>query len=472
LLVVTPASAQTPILDGLRLVEQGQYEPALRILLPEYLSRPTGPVAYAVGRAYDGLRDEPRALRFYTQALSHGSLETTTRQHARRRKRVLTERLRNRPQKATLSIQATATGAAVLLDGDPIGRTPLSGVLVPPGRHVIRVEHENYDPWERTVTLVAFEPVHFDVRMTDKPTSVLVNTEPAGATASIPGSPPCITPCLFALRQGTYSLTLAQDGYQTLVHEFPKPPGDMLELRLQLVPLGGQAVSASGFLLVQVDQAGAQIQIDGRVVGISPMTQPIAIATGAHQVTVLRGGYRTHQQQVQVSPGQMATVSVLLQRGSAVQPQSQPQPQPQPQPLPFQGMSTPTPAFDQNGPDHTWAWVLIGSGTGLILGGGGLLGAALYNQHSYDTTTRFKIGNQLFISGYTQPQVADLEQTTKVEMISAYTLFGVGAAALTTGLVLLFMDETPEGDALRAPSLGLSPLFGPGLTGAAASVRF
>ncbi len=58
-------------------------------------------------------------------------------------------------------------------------------------------------------------------------------------------------------------------------------------------------------------------------------------------------------------------------------------------------------------------------------------------------------------------------------MIASYGLYAVGAGLIVAGIVVLTSEPDPDpNNRLRAPSLGVAPLIGPGITGAQAEWRF
>ena len=115
----------------------------------------------------------------------------------------------------------------------------------------------------------------------------------------------------------------------------------------------------TGTLAITAEQIGAEIIIDGELVGNSPL-QPIEeVEPGEHQVQVSMEGYLDDERTVEVVAGEVATVSVTLQ----------PEPPPPPPPPPS------TPIWRR-----WWFWTAIGAvvvGTGLGVGlGVGLSGDA------------------------------------------------------------------------------------------------
>ncbi len=62
-----------------------------------------------------------------------------------------------------LSVTSEPTGARVLVDGQPVGTTPLGPLATTAGEHTLRVEAPGYVAVERTVTLQPGEPQRLEV---------------------------------------------------------------------------------------------------------------------------------------------------------------------------------------------------------------------------------------------------------------------------------------------------------------------
>jgi serine/threonine-protein kinase len=70
------------------------------------------------------------------------------------------------PVTARLSVTSDPGGATVRLDGKTIGTAPIAAVVVPPGRHELRVEKKGYAPSVRRIEAVAGEPIDVRARLT------------------------------------------------------------------------------------------------------------------------------------------------------------------------------------------------------------------------------------------------------------------------------------------------------------------
>ncbi|MEC8023946.1 MAG: PEGA domain-containing protein [Myxococcota bacterium] len=477
LLTSYQAHAQSPLSEGTRLLEQGQFEKALELLLPEYANAPDAVLAYTIARCYEGLKDDPRALRFYSSALSmRRGLTREEAKRTKRRRRAIKKRLRKRPKKGTLTVTSEATGAVIRLDGVEIGRSPLTGLLVRPGPHRLRLEHPNWEAWDTRFTVNAYESITLHAKMRDKPTDVLIHTEPAGAKAKISGTDiACVTPCLVPLRRGTYQLMIMRPGYDPVVHELKKEPGMLKEVRLKLTKGGMPATppagiaptprvvppSGQGIIQLDITPPGAQVAVNNILRGTSPLVAPITAAPGIAKVVISLPGYETWTAQVQVTSGNTTALRVQLVPGNSQSTEESVMP------------AATSNANDTNG-DRTTGWALLGTGIAVSVGGALMVALpTILNERAINLATRFQIQGQQYISSVTRQQALDLEQEAKVWSYVGYGAIGVGVGLIIGGAVLVSQNQHMS-DTLAGtnPVVSLTPVFIPGGGGASATWRF
>jgi tetratricopeptide (TPR) repeat protein len=84
------------------------------------------------------------------------------------------------------------------------------------------------------------------------------------------------------------------------------------ELRTRAEELLGQMRAQMGKLDVRANVEGAEILVDGVVVGSSPLAEPVDIGPGWHVVEARRTGYRSEPQRANVTTGETATVALAL----------------------------------------------------------------------------------------------------------------------------------------------------------------
>lgn len=67
-----------------------------------------------------------------------------------------------------------------------------------------------------------------------------------------------------------------------------------------------------GSLVLEVAEPQAQVKIDGRVVGVSPLTQRIDLAMGPHDIRVDKAGFIAWAKTVEVAPNQVTVTPVSM----------------------------------------------------------------------------------------------------------------------------------------------------------------
>jgi hypothetical protein len=112
-----------------------------------------------------------------------------------------------------LAIRTDPPGAKVLLDGAPLGATPLERVVVKGRARRLRVEKAGYEPLEREL---GPEEGNLHLALRPAPFAVAVHSEPAGAEVLLDGRPAGLTPLerLEVPGEGRHTVKLRLDGYQ------------------------------------------------------------------------------------------------------------------------------------------------------------------------------------------------------------------------------------------------------------------
>lgn len=116
------------------------------------------------------------------------------------------------PITGSLSVSGNVTGAEVYIDGERMGFTPvnLKNVLI--GSHSIEVKHPNYKTYSSTVEVKRNERVSHTFTM-DETCSVIITSNPSGATLSIDGNNVGKTPYTFHGTVGEHRITMNARNY-------------------------------------------------------------------------------------------------------------------------------------------------------------------------------------------------------------------------------------------------------------------
>ena len=82
--------------------------------------------------------------------------------------------------------------------------------------------------------------------------------------------------------------------------------------RAQVLKMLAQARAKVGAVMVTVSPAGAEVLVDGEVVGVAPLVAPVFVEAGGHRVEVRAEGYERGEQAMVVGPGREIAVNLLL----------------------------------------------------------------------------------------------------------------------------------------------------------------
>ena len=150
--------------------------------------------------------------------------------------------------------------------------------------------------------------------------ALLVHSTPAGATVTVDGVARGATPvAVRGLDVGTHAVAISRPGYRGVERQVvltPERPSRTLEIELQSLPraVPPAAVVADGSLVVDSRPAGAAVFVDGRRIGVTPLTLR-TIAPGAHTVRLEHAGYRPVTTTIEVKAGERARVAARLEGG-------------------------------------------------------------------------------------------------------------------------------------------------------------
>jgi serine/threonine protein kinase len=135
--------------------------------------------------------------------------------------------------------------------------------------------------------------------------TLVVQTNPSGATVEVDGQPRGVTPLSLDLSPGRHTLKLANEGN---IRSMPITiaAGGQLSHLIELP----RAASLLGELQVRTEPAGAQVTVDGHVYGRAPLTVE-GLAPGTHSV-VLENEQGAMTQEVKIEAGTTASLVVPM----------------------------------------------------------------------------------------------------------------------------------------------------------------
>jgi outer membrane receptor protein involved in Fe transport len=288
---------------GRRDFAKGDYESALAHFMYSNRLAPNRNVLFNIATAFEQLHRYVDAHRYYVDALE-GESDPGAQAAVR------TAIARLAPQVAVLEVVSSPPGATLYVDRKDLGSAGRAPRLlaVAPGRHRIVAELEGYegravDGIEATtgnvtkvsVTLArVLGKVHVDVEGAQA-ASVRVDDDH--------GPVACRAPCDLDLPPGTHALYFAAEGATGEPRMVTVTAGGRVGTTARLRPLTGNIV-------VQADERGALIRVDGKPYGFTPDVIQ-AVPVGRHEVVVSLRDHVPARAQVDVRADQQADTGEL-----------------------------------------------------------------------------------------------------------------------------------------------------------------
>lgn len=277
------------------------YTTALEHFLASNRLVPNRNVVANIAATYAELKRYPEAYRYYSQALD---AETDPKEKAGLQKAL--DRIT--PLVAVLRVETTPPGATVYVDRKdlgPRGQTPaLLGFN--PTRVKVLVEAEGYENAESgevelkagviTPVMLPMKRVVGTVKLTGNPYGALVTVENFADIG-------CAIPCELALPPGRRTLQVHKEGYIPSYRRIEVPEKAAIVADFQLAPV-------TGGLVVNSDERGAQVEVDGHLVGFTPIVLEVPI--GERAVHVSLPGFQAVDTVAKVSAGEQAKLDLSL----------------------------------------------------------------------------------------------------------------------------------------------------------------
>jgi formylglycine-generating enzyme required for sulfatase activity len=208
------------------------------------------------------------------------------------------------PAWAPVTIQTDPPGAAIFVDGEPLGTAP-GTFEVGQGTRTLEAKLPGHKPHRSLLVVEADVPQTLpEIQLQPADGRLSVETDPPGAQLSVGDRYPGHTPLTVDLAPGRrHELTLIEPGYEVATREVELAPDEERTLRVKLqAQIGTVEVSAR--------PAGALVEVDGRPVGAAP--QRLELLAVPHQLRITKPGYAEREVAVTPRKGQTQRVDIEL----------------------------------------------------------------------------------------------------------------------------------------------------------------
>ncbi len=201
---------------------------------------------------------------------------------------------------------APPAAATVLLDGMPLGTTPLTDAKIPPGPHKLEFDAERYLTQVLDLDVAGGgEQQSLVATLTPNWAPVSLATEPAGAAVFVDGAPAGTTPATLELTAGERELEVRLDGYNAWRGKLTvnaNQPQQLPDVKL---------AQADGKLEVVTAPDGANVTLDGQYHGRTPLS--LRLSPGRkHELALAKPGFETVVRDVSVTADSGRRLSIDL----------------------------------------------------------------------------------------------------------------------------------------------------------------
>lgn len=291
---------------GVEAYRAGRFVEALEHLLASNRLAPNQNVVFNIARCYEQLGRFPEAFRHYADY-------RTAQTDAERRAEADRALDRIRPQVALIEVTSEPAGATIYLDRRDLGARGVTPrvLAVPPGAHEVLLELNGHEPAKaagidattgvtRRVAL-PLERILGEVRLEGKP----VGAEVRPGEAAVDSAPLCRLPCIAALPPGARTLRITAPGHREGSVAVTVEPRKQVTARAELALL-------TGALVVDADEPGALVEVDGVASGFTPAVID-DVPVGEHRLRVTTPGFKPYETKLNLAPDARVPVTASLE---------------------------------------------------------------------------------------------------------------------------------------------------------------
>lgn len=205
-----------------------------------------------------------------------------------------------------VSITSEPEGASLFLDGEPLGEAPLTRLELDAGDHQLEARAPRYQPFSQTLEITG-RGVEQVIAINLQPdwANVAISTEPVPADIWRDGQRIGQTNRSLELLSGNQAVVLRAPGYE----DFPLSLSIEAGVGQELGPF--QLTPADGVLALTSSPTGANVTVDGRFVGRTPLSVSLT-PEREHLIQLSRAGYNRSSVRLALERGASAERDVVL----------------------------------------------------------------------------------------------------------------------------------------------------------------
>jgi len=213
------------------------------------------------------------------------------------------------PGWAEIGLQSEPAAAAVLVDGKPVGETPLKLNLLE-GEHDLEIRAAGFKAWRTRLAVSANQPRTLEaVRLQPADGKLAVQTNPSGANVMLGNTFAGQTPLELMLpADETHLIQISRPGYEKAAREVTLASTESKTLSITLKP-------KLGTIKFTVQPKDAVLLVDGKEMGTVPST--LRLVAVAHELEIRKPGYQSYRTGIVPRPGFDQEINIVLTRLSS-----------------------------------------------------------------------------------------------------------------------------------------------------------
>jgi len=196
--------------------------------------------------------------------------------------------------KGKLSVDSYPQNSEVYLNGEYIGVTPLEK-SINYGVYKLEVKKSGYKDYVKDIKIERGKEILIIANLEISTGSLIVKTEPDGATVYIDGKNYGVTPLeITDLEIGEHEMVISKDGYAQIIKK--------IEIKEEKVEIDEILAKAISEVFLNTNPKGAKVIINGKEMGTTPLTLK-DINPGRYFVTFRALGYEEMTKSIEVKEG-------------------------------------------------------------------------------------------------------------------------------------------------------------------------
>lgn len=212
------------------------------------------------------------------------------------------------PLPGRVTVVTEPEGAALTVDGRPLGQTPLEELSIEAGARRFRFTHPRYQPLDLAVTVEGRNrPQRVDATLLPNWGDIDLSTDPPGARIFVDDMDTgTLTDGIVQILDGEHDIRLSLPGHRSHRQRILVTAGEARTLPTVRLH------RADGTLIVRTRPGQAGVTVDGRYQGEAPVS--VAVRSGRdYEVQAFKGGFAPKSTRVRLRSGEERTLDLELE---------------------------------------------------------------------------------------------------------------------------------------------------------------